>query len=153
VPGFYASETLPIITADAQAPRRRAAAAIANAAVTELNLFLATSAMADKVPDAHRVVAQPLGSARSATVPGYTRSSTSDQQRAGLLTGDRVDEPIAPADATITAALGRARGRVRPHRNDAGRASARAPPAGSRVDRRLNGARSHSAPAVGENIV
>jgi hypothetical protein len=64
----YVNEALPIITADAQAPSPAAAAAIAGAAVTELNLYLTSTAAADKVPDARRLVVKPLGPARSATV-------------------------------------------------------------------------------------
>lgn len=64
----YVNEALPIITADAQAPTPGAAAAIAAAAVTELNLYLTSTAAADRVPDARRLVVKPLGPARSATV-------------------------------------------------------------------------------------
>ncbi|MDX6720900.1 MAG: hypothetical protein QOJ63_3154 [Solirubrobacteraceae bacterium] len=64
----YVNEALPIITADAQAPSPAAAAAIAAAAVTELNLYLTSTAAADRVPDARRLVVKPLGPAKSATV-------------------------------------------------------------------------------------
>ena len=64
----YVNEVLPIITADAQASSPAAAARIASAAVTELNLYLKSVAATDKVPIERQLVAKPLGPAKSATV-------------------------------------------------------------------------------------
>jgi hypothetical protein len=64
----YVNETLPIITADVQAPSPSAAAHLAGAAVTELNLYLQSVAATDKVPEARQLVVKPLGPAKSATV-------------------------------------------------------------------------------------
>jgi hypothetical protein len=64
----YFNETLPIITADAQAPDETTAARIASAAVAELGTYLKSVAALDKVPDARKLVVDPLGEARFGTV-------------------------------------------------------------------------------------
>jgi hypothetical protein len=64
----YFNETLPIITADAQAPTEAVAARISSAAVTELDKYLASVAALDKVPGARQLVVDPLGQARFGTV-------------------------------------------------------------------------------------
>lgn len=64
----YFNETLPIITADGQAPTEQIAARISTAAVTELGRYLKSVAALDKVPDARQLVVEPLGEARFATV-------------------------------------------------------------------------------------
>jgi hypothetical protein len=63
----YFDESLPIITINARAPEARTAARISSAAVTELQNHLATVETASKLPDARRLVVDPLGPARSAT--------------------------------------------------------------------------------------
>ncbi|HEV7883583.1 MAG TPA: hypothetical protein VGO81_08430 [Solirubrobacteraceae bacterium] len=64
----YFNETLPIITADAQAPDENVAARISSAAVAELGTYLKSVAVLDKVPDARKLVVDPLGAARFGTV-------------------------------------------------------------------------------------
>lgn len=64
----YFNETLPIITADAQAPTEAVAARISSAAVAELGGYLKSVAALDKVPDARQLVVDPLGAARFGTV-------------------------------------------------------------------------------------
>jgi hypothetical protein len=64
----YFNETLPIITADAQAPNEEVAARISTAAVAELSRYLKSVAALDKVPGARQLVVDPLGGARFATV-------------------------------------------------------------------------------------
>lgn len=64
----YFNETLPIVTADAQATDEATAARIAGAAITELGLYLKSVAAQDRVPDARQLVVKPLGPARFATV-------------------------------------------------------------------------------------
>jgi hypothetical protein len=64
----YFNETLPIITADAQAADEATAARISSAAVAELSEYLKSIAALDKVPDARKLVVDPLGRARFATV-------------------------------------------------------------------------------------
>lgn len=64
----YFNETLPIITADAQAPTEAVAARISSAAVAELGDYLKSVAALDKVPDARQLVVDPLGDARFGTV-------------------------------------------------------------------------------------
>ncbi len=59
---------LPIIDIDAQAVDAKRAAALANAAVTGLQDYLATKAAADKVDDARRLQARALGAAQAADV-------------------------------------------------------------------------------------
>jgi hypothetical protein len=62
------NETLPILSADSQAPDADIAAKISAAAVTELPLYLKSVASTDRVPNAQQLVIKPLGSARYATV-------------------------------------------------------------------------------------
>jgi hypothetical protein len=64
----YFNETLPIITADAQAASESVAARISTAAVAELGEYLKSVAALDKVPDARKLVVDPLGQARFGTV-------------------------------------------------------------------------------------
>lgn len=64
----YYNETLPIVTADAQAADQATAARISSAAIAELGSYLETVAAQDKVPDARQLVIDPLGPARFATV-------------------------------------------------------------------------------------
>jgi hypothetical protein len=64
----YFNETLPIITADAQAANEVVAARISSAAVAELGQYLKSVAALDKVPDARKLVVDPLGQARFGTV-------------------------------------------------------------------------------------
>ncbi|MEA2138085.1 MAG: hypothetical protein QOG56_1235 [Solirubrobacteraceae bacterium] len=64
----YVNAALPIITADAQAPTPAEAARISSAAVAELRVYLKSVAASDRVPDARRLVVDPLGPARFATV-------------------------------------------------------------------------------------
>jgi hypothetical protein len=64
----YYNETLPIITADAQAGDEATAARISSAAVTELGRYLKTVGALDKVPGARQLVVDPLGQARFGTV-------------------------------------------------------------------------------------
>jgi hypothetical protein len=58
----YYNESLPIITATAQAPSVGVAARIASSARSELRRYLGSVAAQDKVPDARRLVVEPLGS-------------------------------------------------------------------------------------------
>jgi hypothetical protein len=62
------NETLPILSADSQAPDTDIAAKISAAAVTELPLYLRSVASTDRVPNAQQLVVKPLGPARYATV-------------------------------------------------------------------------------------
>ena len=62
------NETLPIITANTQAPSAVGAARLATAAVVELTEYLRQAAENGSVPYARRLVVKPLGSARSAQV-------------------------------------------------------------------------------------
>jgi hypothetical protein len=64
----YYNETLPIITADAQAATEDVAARIASSAIKELSRYLTSVGAKDRVPDARRLVVKPLGPARHATV-------------------------------------------------------------------------------------
>jgi hypothetical protein len=63
----YYNETLPIITATAQASSEDVAARIASSAVGELDRYLGSVAAQDKVPDARRLVVEPLGPALHGT--------------------------------------------------------------------------------------
>jgi hypothetical protein len=62
------NETLPILSADSQAPDESTAAKISAAAVAELPRYLKSVASTDRVPDAQQLVVKPLGPARYATV-------------------------------------------------------------------------------------
>lgn len=62
------NETLPILSADAQAPTPQSAAKISNAAVSQLRAYLKSIAAGDRVPDARKLVIKRLGPARYATV-------------------------------------------------------------------------------------
>jgi hypothetical protein len=62
------NETLPILTADSQAPTPEAAARISSAAVRELRTYLKTVASGDRVPAERELVIKRLGPARYATV-------------------------------------------------------------------------------------
>jgi hypothetical protein len=64
----YYNETLPIITANAQATTEDVAARISSAAVKQLGLYLRSVAAQDRVPDARRLVVDRLGPARHGTV-------------------------------------------------------------------------------------
>jgi hypothetical protein len=64
----YYNETLPIITANAQASTEDVAARISSAAVKELDRYLGSVAAQDSVPDARRLVVEPLGPARHGIV-------------------------------------------------------------------------------------
>jgi len=65
---LYFNETLPIVTADAQATTPEVAARLATAAIEQLRIYLSSVAAGDKVPDARQLVLNPLGPARFATV-------------------------------------------------------------------------------------
>jgi hypothetical protein len=64
----YFDESLPIITINARAPEARTAARISSSAVTELGDHLGAIVTSDSLPDARRLVIDPLGPARFATV-------------------------------------------------------------------------------------
>jgi hypothetical protein len=64
----YYNETLPIITAEAQAATEHVAARIASSAIDELSRYLTSVGAKDRVPDVRRLVVKPLGPARHATV-------------------------------------------------------------------------------------
>jgi len=61
------NEALPIITANAQAPRAATAARISSAAVAELSLYLRQTAASESVPNVRQLIIKPLGVARSTT--------------------------------------------------------------------------------------
>ncbi len=63
---LHVNETLPIITAEVEAPDAPTAKRVATASITELRNYLATVA-AGKIPDGRKLVVTPLGQARSAT--------------------------------------------------------------------------------------
>ena len=65
---LHVNETLPIITAQVDAPTARAAARIASSAIGELNRYLQSVTAGNRVPDARRLVVTSLGAATSATV-------------------------------------------------------------------------------------
>lgn len=69
-------ESLPIIGADTQAPDPATAARISDAAVAELDLYLKNAASAGAVPEARKLLVEPLGPARSSLVTRGPRRTT-----------------------------------------------------------------------------
>jgi hypothetical protein len=60
-------ESVPILTAAVTAPDRETAARLAGGAIAELEEYLGSVASTDRVPDARRLVVEPLGTAHTAS--------------------------------------------------------------------------------------